>query len=326
MFGFVAAALVLGGQPGRALAGYSDPFATGGMVGGTPTVLVVQGAGGWTIATASVGSAGSGVWQCRYVSLDVRAMVAVTPEAGKAYLFECRDGSGVVVYRELTVYDPLDPAGGVLAAQRAAQIAVAQLRVPDPVVRTSPPETSALLVGLATWLWIHNWEPQSASATLAGLTATVTATPTAVRFDTGDGATVACRDGGVPYDPSRPPDAQSSGCTHVYTRRSTIDDPAGTYTLTATVTYDVTWYATNGQTGRLDPLTRTASIPVKVVESQPVSAEHHQLARSRRSVDEAPPLAQALFDLTEKQRVDRDPVEQDHDHRRQKPWCIAEIA
>jgi len=112
--------------------------------------------------------------------------------------------------------------------------------------------------------------PYSASATLAGVTATVTATPVSVRFWPGDGAVVECADGGVVYDPSRPPGAQSSSCAHVYEHRSTVADPAGTYTVTATVTYEVSWSAPNGQGGQLGPLERTGSIPVRVLEAQPV--------------------------------------------------------
>ncbi|MCX7621108.1 MAG: hypothetical protein N2037_09740, partial [Acidimicrobiales bacterium] len=148
--------------------------------------------------------------------------------------------------------------------------AVAQLGVPAPVVRTSPREWSPLVVGLETWLWVESWVSYSASASLGGVRATVTATPVSARFVTGDGGEVTCVGGGVPYDRSRSPEGQSSGCVHVYERRSTVSDPAGIYTLAVTVTYEVVWSASNGQGGHLEPLTRSASIPVQVVESQPV--------------------------------------------------------
>ena len=82
---------------------------------------------------------------------------------------------------------PPDPA--VLAQQ-----AYAELTLPEPLVRRSPPETNSdpdngglpyTFVGLQTWVWAVNWQPLQRTVDLRGVSATVTATPTALVFDPG---------------------------------------------------------------------------------------------------------------------------------------------
>ena len=250
----------------------SDGIVTGGAgtVDGTPTVVLVQGGGGSTVASVPVGGSGS-AWTCTYtnaaVVFDSSLKGPTTPEAGHIYLFRCWE-NGVPVHFEVLRYDPANPAGGAFAAQRAAAIAAAQLPLPDPQVGTNPGDGNPALVGLPTWLWVDNYGPIQASATLGGVTATVTATPTGVTFDTGDGGSVSCADGGTPYDPAMPAESQASDCVHTWTERSTVDDPAGTRSLRAQIDYEITWSATNGQSGTLDTQTRSSLTPVQIVEAQ----------------------------------------------------------
>src|SRR5690349_10157786 len=77
---------------------------------------------------------------------------------------------------------PPDPA--VLAQQ-----AYAELTLPEPLVRRSPPETNSdpdngglpyTFVGLQTWVWALNWQPLQRTVDLRGVSATVSATPTAL--------------------------------------------------------------------------------------------------------------------------------------------------
>ena len=53
-----------------------------------------------------------------------------------------------------------------------------------------------------------------------------------VAFDVGDGSSVSCEDGGVPYDPDTPYDDQDTDCSHVYERPA--ED--GTYEVHARAT------------------------------------------------------------------------------------------
>ena len=96
---------------------------------------------------------------------------------------------------------PPDPA--VAGAQAASE-----LQLPIPTLTLSPAATG--YVNLAEWLWIDAtvWHSLSttAQACNAGgcVTATATATPAYVTWDTGDGSTVTCNGPGTPYDPALP--------------------------------------------------------------------------------------------------------------------------
>jgi hypothetical protein len=110
------------------------------------------------------------------------------------------------------------------------------------------------------WLWVSDWQPRSESASAAGVTATVTAAPTQVRWDTGDDHVTICRGPGTPYDATRPPAAQSTTCSHTYTGTT------GRLRVTAAQSWHLTYVATNGQSGDLGVVTRTSTLPIEVRE------------------------------------------------------------
>ena len=108
------------------------------------------------------------------------------------------------------------------------------------------------LVGVRTWLWVDpaDWQPMSATATIVGLSATVTAQPTKVIWTMGDGSMVICNGPGTPYKPTVPDREQSSSCSYTYQHD-------GTYTVRATIVWTVSWTATNGQGGTLPNVQRS---------------------------------------------------------------------
>ena len=236
--------------------------------------MVVRHGEGTVLAswTASSGGGGGRRWTCRYRDLvsDGGSSFTVdyesTPvlEEGRHYALLCTDEDGQVAYQDLVAWDPADPLAGVAAEERAAEAALAALDVPAPTIATSPAPGAEHLVGLPTWLWLTTWAPTSATAALGGVSATVAVTPTAVRWDTGDGATVTCTGPGAPWRPGA-----TSDCTHTWTRRSAAE-PGGAFVLTATVEWTASWTATTGASGDLGPLTSTAAVPVRVVEAQAV--------------------------------------------------------
>jgi hypothetical protein len=256
------------------------------QVDGQPRVIVVTDGSGDVIASGSVhvpvserrgGSAPR--WACSYFppgdlgpygpGVDRTHGPASSLETGEFYWLVCEDEPGHEVYSALVRWDPANPLATIAAAGRAAEQAANTLVVAEPRLRTSPPAPSQI-VGVATWLWIDDpWQPLRAQATLAGVTAVVTATPIKVDWDSGDGATpTTCRGPGVPWDPAEPD--RRSPCTHTYTRRSTLDEPSGVFSLTGTVTYEVSWTATNGESGVLASLTRSSSAALIVDEIQAV--------------------------------------------------------
>jgi hypothetical protein len=146
--------------------------------------------------------------------------------------------------------------------QQLADEAVRALRPPTPVIRLNPAPPVAQLVRLPSWVWLDpsSWGQRMATASVPGMSVTATATPTKVVFSAGDGASFTCTGPGTPWKRGMNPAAKSPTCGHTYTR-------AGTFMVTATVTWVITW-AGGGETGTAPALTTTSSLGVRVTESQ----------------------------------------------------------
>jgi len=250
----------------------------GEITNGQPTAIVIAGAGGQTMASWSArATSGGASWSCRYHPFvgnggyDVTIDYEATPdlEAGVQYALVCTDADGSRVYTQLVLWEPGDPFSGVAAAERAADEALATLTVPTPAVEMSPPANVDHLVGLDTWFWLTTWAPASATATLGTTSSTVTIVPRSVTYTFGDGgADLTCTGPGTPYQPGATTD-----CAHRWKARSTTHSAtrsAGTFDVTATLTWHTTWSATNGQTGDLGTLTSTTTTAIRVVEAQAV--------------------------------------------------------
>jgi hypothetical protein len=150
----------------------------------------------------------------------------------------------------------------VVVAEEAAK----HLGIASPVIEMAPPDGAPQLVGVATWLWVNPaaWHPVSASASAGAVTTTATATPTKAVWDMGDGSTLTCGGPGTPYNPSTP-NAKTS-CSYRWAT-------AGTYTVTATVYWSVTWTAAGAAGGgnlgvQGGP---AAAVTVHVVQSQAIN-------------------------------------------------------
>jgi hypothetical protein len=151
-----------------------------------------------------------------------------------------------------------------------AEQAVRALRLPAPAIRLNPQPPSPQLVFVPTWLWLDSssWGERSATASVPGLSLTATARPVRVVWSTGDGDTVVCGQG-TAWRSGTDPAAVSPDCGHVYSSASRTA-PGGRYTVTATITWQVTWSG-GGASGTEPALTSTASVQVQVVEASAVN-------------------------------------------------------
>jgi hypothetical protein len=138
--------------------------------------------------------------------------------------------------------------------------AVKLLALPRPGIRLNPPSPTLQLTHVPTWVWLteDSWTPRSATASVPGVSVTATATAIRLVLDTGDGKTVPCTGRGTPWTAGTDPIKPSPTCGHPYR--------PGMFTLTATVTWDVTWVG-GGATGTAGPLTTTAAVALQVQES-----------------------------------------------------------
>ena len=123
------------------------------------------------------------------------------------------------------------------------------------------------LVNLPTWLGVTNWQPNRATASEGGLTVTVTATPTSVVWNMGDGGSTTCYGPGARYNPSIREENQSTDCSYTY-RHSSAGQPDEKYEASATLRHSVSWTASNGESGSLGAGSRSTAFRVRVAERQ----------------------------------------------------------
>jgi hypothetical protein len=154
-----------------------------------------------------------------------------------------------------------------------AQQAVGYLRLPGPVIDSSPAPGALQLTGLPVWLWMApgDWRPQSKTVRVPGDSVTATATPVLATWSMGDGNEVACAGPGTPYGGGNPA-APSPTCGYTY-EQSSAGQPGGAYRVTVTITWDITWTATAGAGGALAPLRTAGAAGFRVAESQALDTD-----------------------------------------------------
>lgn len=106
-------------------------------------------------------------------------------------------------------------------------------------VAPSPPNKS--YVNLKNWLWIpdRQWHDISVSLGINGARVTMTAKPSRVQWDMGDGTTKSCLDTGRAWQQGLSDSAETT-CGYTYSSTS----PDGGYTITSRLYYDITWTCT----------------------------------------------------------------------------------
>ena len=147
-----------------------------------------------------------------------------------------------------------------------------ELSLPEPVAHRSPPEDNSdpqygglpyTWVGLSTFFWVEDWQPLARTVTLRGVSATVTATPTGLAFDPGDGnEPVSCDGPGRPWVEADGNDPPSDGACG-YTYRAVTPD--GPLTATTSVQWSVNWTSSTGAAGTF-PVSTTSSSSSFLVE------------------------------------------------------------
>lgn len=192
---------------------------------------------------------------------DVDGSEVVTDGTGAWYEKTCWGEDGSVIYFGGMYLRPAD----------LREEALAQLRLPAPAIRLNPAADRPQLVNLATWLYLDpsQWQGLDATASVPGLSVTVRASPQRVVWNMGNGDEVVCQGPGTPYDSTRPAEAQSTDCSYTY-RRSSAEEPNGAYRVTATVEWGASWTSAIGG-GSLGTMRRSATVPVRVAESQAVN-------------------------------------------------------
>jgi hypothetical protein len=167
----------------------------------------------------------------------------------------------------------LEPAPGEVAQFAWEQM---QRSIQPSKVGMQPVDDIGAIVKVDTWYWLetHN-VPRTWPGSLLGVSASITARPTTITTNWGDGITTMCTAPGLSYDSAthpklyREPDpAPDGGCSYRYTTHSG-KQPGQKFTVTTTVTWEASW--TSGATGgTFAPVTRQTVNQLKVDQIQSI--------------------------------------------------------
>jgi hypothetical protein len=280
---FMSAPALAGDGTGKVTCGKSDPRPACNVTAGTPQQPSTgegggkgnQGGGGdgkcrnpqGAVIPCEKDGGRVGAGGCYYKAVQATPteldMLGGQPEGeGGWYVRDCGTGAG---------YEgPFWIAGAapVVSPEVLGRQAAAKLQLPEVTIRMNPPGDQ--LVNLPIWLALDpaSWSPQSATASVPGVSVTATARPVKVAWSMGDGTTRTCEGPGTAWTRDADPKAASPDCGHVY-RRSSAGAAGGAYSVSATVTWEVTW-AGAGQSGTVPGLETTGQVQARVQESQAV--------------------------------------------------------
>ncbi|MCM3883127.1 hypothetical protein [Frankia sp. R82] len=104
----------------------------------------------------------------------------------------------------------------------------------------------------------------AATAAAGGVSVTALAKPVQVVWSLGDGGTTTCTGPGTPFPSGGDPKSASPDCGYTYRHRS-LDASGGTFAVTATVRWDVSWSGA-GQAGAFAGLTTVSATASRVID------------------------------------------------------------
>lgn len=283
------AAVLLAGTAARAQADVLDPVncqthptnpqcvivigTPGSRTGGGSSTVACRDGFGRAVPCFIPGKGWLGDAYCYYQRAEGAELAAAEALGGKVsppaywYVGACGDATTGLFPPSMMTFRAYSTNPGVTLL---AQAAIRGLGMPAPQILVNPAPPAPQVVYVPTWLRIDPvaFTSHTATASLNGLSVTAVATPTSVVWTTGDGGRVVCG-AGTAWTPGTDPAASSPDCGHTYTQPSR-SSPGGTYPLTATITWQVTWSG-GGSSGTEPALTSTATAAVRVVEAGAVN-------------------------------------------------------
>ncbi|WP_243408105.1 hypothetical protein [Frankia canadensis] len=192
------------------------------------------------------------------------AIDRVEPDGSRSRLYARVCGDQIVTWQWLRTARVGDAVASVASEVRR--------RLPAPRGRFSPDLTVGAVARLPLWFAVPGqWSTVSVSAQVPGASVTVTATPTVLRFDPGDGSpSVSCAGPGPVFVPGMPEPSRPPACSYTYRSASTVAPDGQAWPATLAVDWTVTWAASNGDHGDLAGLTTKTQVPVVVREIEAV--------------------------------------------------------
>ena len=194
---------------------------------------------------------------------DVDGTPINTDRSGKWYEKQC----GSVYYG--LIFVPAGTAGPVVSPRDVADGVLDRMNLPLPQPRISP--AGDQLVNLPMWVWLEGWTTRQESASVPGVSVTVTAKPTKAVWTFGDGTTLTCQGPGVAWTPTSPPNPP---CGHTF-KRSSATTRDRTYSVKVAITWNASYTVAGGAGGGpLPAVVRTTEFAVRVAEVQAVNTQN----------------------------------------------------
>ncbi len=221
-------------------------------------------------------------WASRYLQCLSAGPTTTVKGTAAAFKASCKATAGAIPKApkhprgvDQILYPPTPPDPRVLALEASAT-----LTIPDATPKVGPPpdinKWKMAAVGYPLWLWTPQAGPITKSVTLAGATLTMTARRTSTTFNMGDGHTMTCA-ATTPWTSSVEPGQSSPTCGYAYqVAVKTKENLSGTYKITATDHWTVSWRAIGSATGTgTIPLQASDGIQLPVGELQSVITGTH---------------------------------------------------
>lgn len=198
---------------------------------------------------------------------DVPSAEAIV-EGGRYYQECWYVDTGDIFYAD--VWDQGPPGAPGVNPRVLAQSALSRTPFTAPTPGMAPSMDGEQITGFPSWLWLDpaNWVPVEATASAAGVSVTVTATPVRAEWDMGDGTVVECDGPGVVWNPAGP-NPDDTDCEHVF-QHTSVDGPGGRYAGSVTIVWSIAWRANTGETGTLPEGRSTTPLSLLVNEMQAV--------------------------------------------------------
>lgn len=261
------AALTLGlilACPGTAKAEVLPGAAAGSGTGGEAQIVT------WVLGAVDGGvSKPAGTTSCtawalvdgsNFESVGLGDPTVINPATGQPSTVFFRICEGKYQFVFVGPHSPIDVAR--VAYQRVAEL------VPRPTVAFSPP-IDKMIVNFESWLGVTPHDPVSATATIPGLSATVTAQASRIEWSTGshvagDTTLITCQPWGSTG-------AAGCGWTPAYPSVGKVTGTADQrYHGSVAIVWHISWQATNGASGTLDDLRTTTPVAMAVQEIQTI--------------------------------------------------------
>jgi len=176
----------------------------------------------------------------------------------------------------INTYTPAQAAAALIETIKLGPVSIGM--APESKVHADDPAGTAAYrrtwVGIPVWLWVNpgsDFGDLNFGGTFGGITVTATASADSVQWSSGDGQTVVCGKGTV-FDEAamaNQPAQDSPTCGFRYEHTS-ADQPDGTYTVTATTVWTITWTA-GDQTGTVDKGSVSSHTQVRVGQLESVN-------------------------------------------------------